>query len=100
MWQHVIDSTEPYGLGLEEKLLPEYLQEIGYTTNMIGKWHLGFYREIYTPTFRGFDSHYGYFTSRIDYWTYWHKQKVSCYQCFTLYLRRFSKHTYLTEFFG
>ncbi|KAF4526958.1 hypothetical protein B566_EDAN015458, partial [Ephemera danica] len=74
MWQFIIDSRQPYGLGLDEKLLPQYLKELNYTTQMVGKWHLGFFREEYTPTFRGFDQHYGYFTGQLDYWTYWHKQ--------------------------
>jgi len=31
------------------------------------QWHLGFFNEAYTPTRRGFDSHYGYFAGRTDY---------------------------------
>lgn len=66
--QHtVLFGAEPRGLPLTEKLLPEYLKELGYTTHIVGKWHLGSYRREYTPTYRGFDSHLGYWTGHHDY---------------------------------
>ncbi|KAK5643823.1 hypothetical protein RI129_007668 [Pyrocoelia pectoralis] len=69
--QHlVILESEPWGLGLEEKILPQRLKENGYVTHAIGKWHLGFFKKEYTPTFRGFDSHYGYWQGFQDYYTH------------------------------
>ncbi|XP_025417758.1 arylsulfatase B-like [Sipha flava] len=65
-----IYGAEPNGLSLSEKLLPEYFRELGYTTRAIGKWHLGYYRTAYTPTRRGFDSHFGYYTGYISYYDY------------------------------
>ncbi|KAF4519335.1 hypothetical protein B566_EDAN008257 [Ephemera danica] len=44
---------------------------IGYATHIVGKWHLGFFHELYTPTFRGFDSHFGYWTAVMDYFTHY-----------------------------
>lgn len=67
MQHDVILENEPWGLPLEEKLLPEYLREAGYATHAIGKWHLGFFKHEYTPTFRGFDSHFGYWNGLQDY---------------------------------
>uniref|UniRef100_X1YV82 Sulfatase N-terminal domain-containing protein n=1 Tax=Capitella teleta TaxID=283909 RepID=X1YV82_CAPTE len=66
--QHfVITPSEPAGLSLNETLLPEYLNSVGYKSYMVGKWHLGMYAEQYTPVYRGFESHYGYYHGREDY---------------------------------
>ncbi|XP_050527752.1 arylsulfatase B-like [Daktulosphaira vitifoliae] len=65
-----IYGAEPNGLPLSEKLLPEYLKDLGYTTRAVGKWHLGFYQLPYTPTRRGFDSHFGYYTGYVSYYDY------------------------------
>lgn len=73
----VILEDEPWGLGLEEKLLPEYLQDVGYKTHAIGKWHLGFYRKEYTPTYRGFHSHFGYWQGYHDYYNHTVKPEAS-----------------------
>jgi len=42
----------------------------GYSTHMVGKWHLGFFKWPYTPTYRGFDSFYGLYTGQADHFTY------------------------------
>jgi hypothetical protein len=37
-----------------------------WATHAIGKWHLGFWQWAYTPTFRGYDSFFGYLTGGED----------------------------------
>ena len=81
----VIPNNQEYGLNLTETLLPEFLSRQGYATHALGKWygaltllawgrcvqaswavlgcrHLGLYRWDMTPTFRGYDSFYGYYS--------------------------------------
>lgn len=69
MQGYPILAAEPRGLP-EGKILPQYLKELGYTTRAIGKWHLGFYKKELTPTFRGFDSHLGYWAGYVSYYDY------------------------------
>ncbi|XP_066269873.1 arylsulfatase B-like isoform X9 [Branchiostoma lanceolatum] len=67
--QHgVIIGAQPYGLGLNETVLPQYLKQLGYATRMVGKWHLGHHAWEFTPTYRGFDSYYGYLTGKDNYY--------------------------------
>lgn len=41
-----------------------------YSTYGVGKWHLGFFERKYTPTHRGFDQWFGFYTGKIDYFTF------------------------------
>ena len=62
---HVTDSDgwvlrpiSPYGLNPDETTIAEALKEQGYTTAIVGKWHLGDQPE-FLPTRQGFDWFYG-----------------------------------------
>ncbi|OWF53589.1 arylsulfatase B-like [Mizuhopecten yessoensis] len=67
--QHLVIKPEQAVCAPENlTFLPQKLQKLGYATHMIGKWHLGLCKWECTPTFRGFDSHYGYLTGREDYY--------------------------------
>ncbi|XP_046851243.1 arylsulfatase B-like [Xenia sp. Carnegie-2017] len=65
-----IASSQPYGLPLDEVILPQYLKPLGYTTHGIGKWHLGFYKKEYTPDKRGFHTFFGFYNGEEDYWNH------------------------------
>lgn len=70
-------NSEDRGIPLTEKLLPAYLKELGYSTHLVGKWHVGMSREEYLPTWRGYDTHYGMRGGFIDYYTYNKVETVS-----------------------
>ncbi|KOB68691.1 Arylsulfatase B, partial [Operophtera brumata] len=65
-----IGGAEDRGVPVSEKLLPSYLKDLGYATHLVGKWQLGKSRECFLPTYRGFDTFYGFLGSSIDYYTY------------------------------
>ncbi|EDO49172.1 predicted protein, partial [Nematostella vectensis] len=69
--QHdTLHNRQPFGVPLTEKFLPEFLREMGYQTHAVGKWQLGFFAKEYTPTYRGFDSFFGFWTSHEDYYNH------------------------------
>ncbi|KAK4017979.1 hypothetical protein OUZ56_000052 [Daphnia magna] len=68
MQHDVLYGYSRYGLPLSETTLPDHLKLLGYKNHIVGKWHLGHYKSVYTPLHRGFDSHYGYWTGHQDYY--------------------------------
>ncbi|XP_061401355.1 arylsulfatase B [Musca vetustissima] len=68
--QHfVLVNEEPWSiLANLNHTLPKVLQRHGYSTNLVGKWHMGMGRREYTPTYNGFDYHYGYWGAFVDYY--------------------------------
>lgn len=54
---------------LSLEFFPQKLQKLGYSTHMVGKWHLGSCSWNCTPMYRGFDSFLGYYEGMEDYYT-------------------------------
>ena len=46
MQHDVILATQPYGLGLNETLMPQYLKKLGYATHAVGKVRMYFKKII------------------------------------------------------
>ncbi|XP_076457707.1 arylsulfatase I-like [Babylonia areolata] len=55
---------------LDKRVFAQDLQERGYSTYYVGKWHLGHCRPEMTPTYRGFNTFYGMYTGRADHYTH------------------------------
>ena len=66
----IIEDSMTQGLPLDEETLPQALQRAGYQTHAVGKWHIGHSRWQQTPTFRGFQSFYGFYHGHQDYYTH------------------------------
>ncbi len=59
------------GINLKYKFIGELLKErAGYSTWALGKWHLGFLTNEYTPTYRGYDSYLGYYSGAEEHFTH------------------------------
>ncbi|XP_004924046.1 arylsulfatase B [Bombyx mori] len=70
MQGYPLTNSEDRGLPTTEKILPQYLKELGYSTHLVGKWHVGQSRTEYLPMQRGFDSHFGHRGGYVDYYEY------------------------------
>jgi arylsulfatase A-like enzyme len=71
MQHFVLEPMQATGLPLHFETLPQKLKTLGYTTHAVGKWHLGFCKWEYTPTYRGFDSFYGFLGGMNDHFTHY-----------------------------
>ncbi|MHC4993832.1 MAG: sulfatase-like hydrolase/transferase [Planctomycetota bacterium] len=58
--------TADEGLPLDQITLPQILNPVGYTSALVGKWHLGL-PDKYHPLQRGFDWFYGFRGGGHDY---------------------------------
>ena len=63
----VISNGHPLALPLNQTTIADELKKGGYGTHYVGKWDLGMQKWEYTPTYRGFDSFYGFYNGAEDY---------------------------------
>ena len=68
--KQTIKPLMPTGLTLNRTLLPEQLAKLGYRNHLVGKWHLGFCKWEYTPTFRGFHHFFGFYTGASGHFSH------------------------------
>jgi arylsulfatase A-like enzyme len=120
----VTDNKHDYGLPPREvvELLPEQMKAQGYTTGMVGKWHIGFRyhpddransgaRPGHEPWERGFDYVFKIFAGSAQYFPYktpdfraengWikHLQEKCEGSAEPVYLADLPKSTYMTDIF-
>ena len=65
----MVAANAEWGMPLDETTIAEVLGNNGYTTHMLGKWHLGYFSPRFLPTARGFDSWTGYANGENYYWS-------------------------------
>ena len=58
-----------HALDTRERTIAEALQEAGYFTALLGKWHLGEWLSEHLPMGQGFEHQYGHYAWGIDYYT-------------------------------
>ena len=72
---HPHDTHPEHGKGLHatEVTFAELFRDAGYSTGLVGKWHLGYAAETpaYHPMNHGFDYFMGYVSGNIDYINHW-----------------------------
>nr|KAG5696970.1 hypothetical protein BaRGS_008432 [Batillaria attramentaria] len=70
MQHRVVSAAHAQFLPDDQPILPQTLKSLGYATHIVGKWHLGFCNWKYTPTYRGFDTFYGFYNALEDYFNH------------------------------
>jgi arylsulfatase A-like enzyme len=63
-------DAQAWPLPLAERTLAQALHEVGYTTAICGKWHLGEAKPEFMPTRRGFDHQFGFMGGTINSFTH------------------------------
>ncbi len=75
-------GNDTAGMLTDERTLADALRAAGYSTAIIGKWHLGTWYKKHLPMQRGFDHQYGHYGALIDSFTHqrervldWHRNE-------------------------
>lgn len=61
---------EASGVPLDFPFLPHNLGLLGYSSHLVGKWHLGYCKRAFLPTRRGFRTFYGYYGPQQGYFNH------------------------------
>ncbi|MFM2124270.1 MAG: hypothetical protein RL328_721 [Acidobacteriota bacterium] len=87
------------GLPPEHPTIPSLLKKVGYSTSLVGKWHLGWLPK-YSPALSGFDHFWGIRSGGVDYFT--HKSGIASTDSLDLWDgdTKVDQAGYLTELLG
>jgi len=83
------------GLEQGEKTIASVLKENGYSTALIGKWHLGHGDRRFMPNAHGFDYFYGFTPGCIDFFTHRYRGET----CFYRNQEKIQDKGYVTDLF-
>lgn len=61
-------KPETIGIPLDEILVSQRMQKLGYRTGIVGKWHVGSHLDEHRPNSRGFDFFFGMLGGGHSYW--------------------------------
>lgn len=89
------DSPKDAGLSPEHPTMPGQLKKIGYSTTLIGKWHLGNLPN-FGPLKSGYDNFYGVFSGTTDYFKHDSKSSTPLYEQEVA----IDRQGYITNLFG
>jgi arylsulfatase A-like enzyme len=64
--EHNGSGPPPFGLPLDQTIMPQHFKQAGYVTGMVGKWHVGSGPGMH-PMDRGFDSFVGHLEGGHSY---------------------------------
>ena len=56
---HALLGYSPYGITEKHKMLSQHLKLNNYSNHYIGKWHLGYANQSYTPLYKDYDTSTG-----------------------------------------
>ncbi|GAV00258.1 hypothetical protein RvY_11134 [Ramazzottius varieornatus] len=65
-----VRAGEAWGLPTNFPIVPQFLKELNYSTNFLGKWHLGAHTRAFLPGARGFDCWFGITQGRTHPFNY------------------------------
>ncbi|QDT62080.1 Arylsulfatase [Stieleria bergensis] len=68
------------GIRQHERMFVKDLQQAGYQTHLVGKWHLGHGDKKFWPTEHGFDSFFGHTGGCVDFFTCQYANKPDWYR--------------------
>ena len=76
-----ISPQTPRNIGLPSShpTIPSLLKKAGYSTELIGKWHLGFLPE-FSPLKSGYDKFFGFFGGTAHYFDHGTKSRMPLYE--------------------
>jgi autotransporter-associated beta strand protein len=79
-FEYNLDANGPLphekALPADVMTMPQYLKQLGYSTGMVGKWHIGYEEGVNLPNDKGFDEFYGLWGGGRNYFDDFHFARI------------------------